>query len=259
MKDLNGFTLIELLISITILSFISLGLYQITTQSFQIQNSLEKEGDFYNSLRVALDLLGRDISHIYSPQAAALPGNIGKSQAPEIDNAGGMIPYVPLGTALPFWGEPINKTGVRPSRFNGEDNKLSFITNNHVRLYKDEATCVFTKIQYAFEEDRLLASEMTRLGYKSAKGLIKHENTDAFSEKEDSEKDTRYILLPNIKSMKIRYLDGEKDTWFNRWDTASMDHKNVFPTVIEVTLEVFFTHSENFFTVIQRFKPELPL
>jgi prepilin-type N-terminal cleavage/methylation domain-containing protein len=62
-----GFTLIEVLISIVILTFISLGIYQSTTETFHLREILSNEGDFYNSIRLSMNIMQRDISMIYSP------------------------------------------------------------------------------------------------------------------------------------------------------------------------------------------------
>ncbi|MEW6056748.1 MAG: type II secretion system protein GspJ [Bdellovibrionota bacterium] len=255
----SAFTLIELLIAMTILSFIALSVYQNTSQSFVLRENIEQEGDFYNAIRVTLDVLGRDISHIYSPKSEALPGNLGRSTQPQ--NANPVIQAInnnlePLAPATPYWGDALNQDGFRPSRFQGEAAKMSFVINSHMRLFKDSPESDFAKIAYALEDDPLAPRN------SPGKALVKRVDTTVFIEENsvNSETEIKYTLLTNIKSIEFKYLDGEKDTWFARWDTTGIDHKNIFPSVIEVNLEVFLPNStEHTFKVSQHYRPELVL
>ena len=257
----SGFTLIELLIAMTILAIISLGVYDITNSTFARRESIEQESDFYNSLRVGLDVLGRDITQIYTPQAGALPGTLGQSAQQATGPSGPNQPYnasgtanVPLGTPTDYWGEPINEQGVRPSRLQGEEFKVSFVSSSHMRIYRDAAESDFAKISYSLEEPK------TPDPLIKGKLLVKHEDPNAFGDDEKaSESEMRYVLVEGVKSVSFEYLDGEKDTWSKRWDTSGIDHKGIYPAVIKVTLEVYFRRSENTFTVVQQYRPELPL
>jgi prepilin-type N-terminal cleavage/methylation domain-containing protein len=268
MRKQAGFTLVEILIAMTILAFIAMAVYENTTQSFALRDSVEQEGDFYNSLRVSLDILGRDITHIYTPQAEALPGNVGKAPQPNQPGQPGQQPtgsFLPgqnssnvAGEALTFWGEPINAQGVRPSRLNGEETKLTFVIDSHVRLFRDSQESDFAKITYTLGDDKLPANGVNARG----KVLIKKEDPTVFDfqdEKKDSETEVSTVLLDNIKSLKFEYLDGEKDRWYTRWDTAGIDHKNVFPSVIQITVEVFLPNTDTTFKVVQQYRPELPI
>lgn len=267
-----GFTIIEMLIAMTILSFIALGVYEITTSTFSRRESIEQEGDFYNSIRVALDVVGRDVSQIYSPMPDALPGDLGKALRPpgasgqsgaslqQQQGAGayGAQNQMPLGQPTDFWGEPINKEGVRPSRFQGEETKLSFVSSSHMRIYKDSPESELSKITYSLEEPKV-----PEPGVKG-KVLVKFEDTDVFedeqrSKSKDEETAVSFSLLTGVKSLSFEYLDAEKDTWSKRWDTSGMDHKGVYPAVIKITIEVYMPNSENTFVVTQQWRPELPI
>jgi prepilin-type N-terminal cleavage/methylation domain-containing protein len=254
----RGFTLIELLISMTILTFISVFVYQTTSKSFELRDSLSTDGDFYNSIRIALDIFGRDVIHIYSPQMAALPGKLSQAEQPQnnfptpYSNDNNQEPTLDL-NVYPFWGAMVNKFGVRPTRFIGDENKISFITNSHMRLFRESHECEFAKITYELSEDKLAPKS-------AAKVFIKKENTDVFSlDRENKDTEIRYDLLTGVKALRFRYLDSQKDQWLTRWDSTSRDFNNRFPNMIEIELDVELPRSGNIFTVMQRFRPELPL
>jgi len=252
---MKGFTLLELLISIMILSFISLGVYQTTSSSFSLREDLEKDGDFYNSIRVALDIIGRDIAHMYSPQGSAFPGDIGKATI--IDPAKPnepkeRSPYTDV--IWPFWGGAINAMGVRPARFLGEATKMTFIANSNFRLFRDAPESDFIKVTYSYEEDTLAG--------RGTRALFRRTHTDVFTEREDSATEERYLLISRLKSLKFSFLDGEKDRWdmTPRWDTAEGLYKDVYPAMIRVEIEVFTPNSdENTFSISQLYRPELNL
>ena len=250
-----------MMIAMTILSFIALAIYQNTTQSFVLRDNVEQEGDFYNSIRIALDSVTRDINHMYSPQANALPEKMGKAEAtPPGQQA------VLFGSPTLFWGAPINKEGVRPSRFQGDATKITFITNNHVRLFRDAQESDFAAVTYTVDEDKFSPKEW------GAKALIKKEDFMAFEDSTratDPESQTTFTLLGAIKSIEFKFLDGEKDSWNSKWDTTGMDHRDIFPSVVQLTLEMLNPSAtaardttkapQNTLKVVQRFKPELPL
>lgn len=264
---MSGFTIIELMIAMTILAFISMGIYSATTETYRRRDQTEQEGDFYNSIRVALDVMGRDISAMYTPQGEALPGDLGKAPPPEQPgqapgqarrNQAGYGGYGGYGgggannALTDFWGEPINEHGVRPSRFQGDEKKISFISSSHMRLYRDSAESEIAKIRYTLEEPKVKDPLM------KGKVLVKHEDPAFYTEStRDSETEQSFALLENVKDITFEYLDGEKDSWSKRWDTASADHKDIPPSVIKVTLEIFMPASENTFTVVQQFRQEL--
>ena len=267
MKRQSGFTIIELMISLVILSFIALGIYNNTSQSFILRDNVEQDGDFYNSIRVSIDVLGRDVQQMYSPQTSALPGDIGQAGGPS--GASGAPGFVQgqqqqsFGTDSYYWSEPINANGVRASRFQGDATKISFIINSHMRLFRDTPESDFAKIMYTLEDEK------NPMPGQSGKVLVKYEDPVAFDEKDKSDQMARYELITNVKSLEFKYLDSEKDTWYNKWDTAEgVDHKGVFPAVIEINLEIFSPAAakqevsateKSAFKVIERFRPELPL
>src|SRR3954471_16711499 len=76
-RNTSGFTLLEVLISIFLLVVISLAIYNATTESYRLRDSLANEGDFYNGIRLSMSVLERDIALVYSP-TIMIPEDTGK-------------------------------------------------------------------------------------------------------------------------------------------------------------------------------------
>jgi hypothetical protein len=207
-----------------------------------------------------MEVLGRDLTQLYTPQAAALPGDLGK---PENQPQPGQPGYtgasaIPLGSPMQFWDEPINKYGVRPSRFQGESARMTFFSSSHTRIYRDSLESVFAKITYQLEDPK--GHDISEPVH--GKMLVKHEdpgNLFIDDERMSSDTEISYTLVEQVKDIHFEYLDGEKDKWETRWDTAGSDHKGVYPAVIKATVEIYVPTSDNTFIVIQQYRPELDL
>lgn len=262
MKREHGFTLLELMIAIIILTFISMGVYKTTASSFSLRENLSRDSDFYNDIRVALDVVGRDISHMYTPQSAAFPGTVGQTPPPPRQGEAAPQPTpnptlllsAAAGTLWTFWEPAINMSGVRPARFTGEATKITFVSNSNLRLFKDSPESDFLKVTYALEDDPN--------GEKGSKALVRHTSTDVFTERDDPEQETVYTMITRVKSLKFSFLDAEKDQWdiSPHWDTADGNYKDVFPGMIRLEVEVYTPQSsENTFVISQLYKPELNL
>jgi general secretion pathway protein J len=261
-KNDSGFTLIEVMISLVILCFISMGIYQATTEAYHLRDVLSTEGEFYNSIRMAMDVMQRDVAAIYSPTIGqptprANPSGVPTTQNPQQTQEMMALSSSDAGKTSAYWEPAVDKTGLRPSRFVGTDNKLTFITSSHTRIYKDSPESDFSKVSYELvhDEDSPAGSDLMT--------LVRTENTDTF---EDDDRHAlkyqrKFPLLHGIKSFKYRYW--RKDTsptgkWDNSWDTDKEDTKNVFPDIIEVKLEVVGREKLTYDGIYQ-FRPEVPL
>ncbi|MBC7692458.1 MAG: prepilin-type N-terminal cleavage/methylation domain-containing protein [Methylotenera sp.] len=253
-----GFTLIEVLIAITLLVVISLAIYQATTQTYKLRDTLMNEGDFHNGIRLSMAIMERDVSQIFSPtimlppkkpdKNAALPGQNAPLD-PELEQ----IVNSDLGRTTQFWLGMTDKTGVRASRFDGTANSMSFISLSHVRVYKESPESEITKVTYELRDDPTPDKK------ESTKMLVKIEDTNAFDD--ESKKTTYQRVLPllrGIRKMSFRYYRKEKQEWFTSFTNDKDDLRGKFPDMIEVSLEAIGP-SRMFFEGNFIFKPEIPL
>jgi prepilin-type N-terminal cleavage/methylation domain-containing protein len=247
-----GFTLIEVLISLAILTFISMSIYQGTTQTFRMRDVV-----IFNGIRLSMSVLERDLNMLFSPISfipapakRSNPGAIGGEQ-PSSRRSGGTNPndgdteeFDPnnadfqnsdLARTTDFWIGATNKAGVKMSRFTGEAEKVSFIAASHQRLYKDRQESEFIKVTYELREEK-----NEEFGIEGTKTLYKIIDTNVFDdvEKKDTSKKV-YPILPGVKKITFRYYRRQKKSWDRTFDNSKNDDlKNTYPDLVEVKLEV---------------------
>lgn len=244
-KHPDGFSLLEVIIALTILSFISIGIYTTTSSTFKLREDLTQEGDFLNAVRVTLGLMTRDLSVVYSPHImapepstptppAGSPGFDPRSLGDPPDAKDmALIMSSDFGRQTRFWAAAMDKSAIRPSRFQGTDEKLSFVTLSHVRIYKDAPETEFAKVSYELQRDT------QNKDHPDTMVLVKTEWPSAFAGEEDKDKTKRtYPLLHGIKKWKYGFRAKGKDTALRSWDSDGVDTKNVFPEAVELQFEV---------------------
>lgn len=255
-----GFTLLEVLISIAILVFISLFLYQVTTSTFNLRESLIEEGDFFSGIRLAMNVVERDVSQLYTPilMVPADPAASGLLSG-GILTQNQMASIVGDGkgqSASKFYLGVINSMGIRPVRFQGNDKSMSFVSVSNVRIYKESKESEFARIAYDLIDDKSPdAIPGTRI-------LRKAVNTSAFEDEEGSLNARNqlwkyYSLLPGLKEVVLRYYKHDKKQWLNTWDSENQDTKYLLPDLIEMKIKATAGDRLNFDGVFY-FRPEVP-
>jgi prepilin-type N-terminal cleavage/methylation domain-containing protein len=252
-----GFTLLEVLVAIFILTFISLGIFQATTQTYGLRQTLSEEGDFYNEIRLSMNIVQRDVTSLYSPiyvDPKYNPTPTASSSPPPFtqQTSNPANPVDPtLAQTYDYWEPAIDSMGVRPSRFVGTEKKISFVANSHVRVYKETPESEFSTITYD------LAKDDTN---PELQMLVKTESTDAFTlDPRHADPYIRtYALLHGIKKFAYRFYRKDKDEWGPKWDTDIDEFKNIYPDIVELTVEALGPH-KMLFDGRYLFKPELPL
>lgn len=253
-----GFTLIEVIIVLVILVFISLGIYQMTTETFKLRDSLSSEGEFTNSVRMAMDVIQRDIAAMFSPILSRPEPAPSSSPNPNKAQELQELAASDMGKTSAFWLGATDSTGLRASRFVGSSNKISFITTSHVRIYRDKPESDFAKITYE------LVPETDYKEYPDSSALLRIENPAAFDDDDRrAEKSAnRYLLLHGIKKLRFQFWRKDKDNglgkWEPSWDSDKEEFKEKYPDIVQVTLEVNgpdkLSHSG-----VYSFRPEVPL
>ncbi|MBI4924476.1 MAG: prepilin-type N-terminal cleavage/methylation domain-containing protein [Bdellovibrio sp.] len=259
-----GFTLMEVMISIFLLVVISIAVSQTVTNTYKIREIIMNEGDFYNSIRLSVGILDRDISMLYSPTILLKSNKTAPTQHANHPTPPSTNPQInsndqyemeevlasDLGLMSQFWTPAVHKSGLRPSRFIGAEQKLSFVSVSHIRIYKDSLESEFAKITYELKQDKEIEGAMV---------LVKGESTNVFEDDETKDKSWNYYpLLHGITKFKLRYFQKDKSEWLNSWDNEKEEFKEIYPDRIEVQLEVKGPTRLQF-EGVYHFKPEIPL
>lgn len=268
-RNSDGFTLIEVLIAFFILALISIAASRATTNAIRLRDILANEGSFFSAIRLTMDIMQRDISLIYSPTimvpkpAKSGTGATDLSQPPTQDDDGEVTatPGSPefqalmgdAGRTSEFWAPAVDKTGIRPARFQGDDKKMSFIAASHIRIYKDSPESDFAKITYELGSGRQKDDGIP------PGVLVKTESPNAFTDEEDKDgRKKTYNLVRGLKRLRFRYWNQKMERFENKWDSDHEDTKNRFPDYIEVFVEVVGPKQLSF-EGTYRFRPEVPV
>jgi prepilin-type N-terminal cleavage/methylation domain-containing protein len=263
-----GFTLIEVMITMAILAFISLGIFQAVTSSFKIRDELSQEADFYTGIRLAMGIMNKDISMIYSPtlllntqpqtSPSGTPQNPGGT--PQFDESQiAAATAADLSRSFTFWSAAADKSGLRPSRFVGTDSKMTFISATHFRVYKDSPESEFAKITYDVEPD----SEPPINGFKvpDSNILVKQTSANVFDNDDlrDRESTHKYTLIRGITSSKFSYYKWVDNSFtaYTSWDSDKEDFKWQIPDMVRIDIEIKGPTGLSY-TGFYEFKPELP-
>lgn len=253
-----GFTLIEVIIVLVILVFISLGIYQMTTETFKLRNSLANEGEFTNSVRMAMDVINRDVSGMFSPLLSRPDPAPSSSPNPQSAQDQAALAASDQGKTSEFWLGATDASGLRLSRFVGSSTKISFISVSHVRIYRDKPESDFAKIAYE------LVSDSDYKEFPGTSALLRIENPDAFDDDDRrSEKQAnRYLILHGIQKLRFQFWrkdkGGEQGKWEPNWDSEKEEFKDKYPDIVQVTIEVMGPDNLRH-TGTYKFKPEVPL
>jgi prepilin-type N-terminal cleavage/methylation domain-containing protein len=266
----RGFTLLEILIVMAILAFISMGIFTATGQTFKLREDLQTEGEFYNSIRIAMSIIDRDVTQMYSPlimiqngpQPApsvtpATGNNNSRTGAGQTPGQGQLTSdaAADLQTDGTYWAPAIDNTGLRPSHFQGTDTKFTFISAAHIRMYKDRPESDFVKVAYETKKDEHPSTEFK---LDDPEVLTKTENVDVFEN--DDFKDRKdgvvYPLLHGVSKVKIDYYNKRTEKWESSWDSEKVN--NNYPDIIRMQIEVHGPSNLSFVGTYY-FRPEMPL
>jgi prepilin-type N-terminal cleavage/methylation domain-containing protein len=271
----DAFTLVEVMIAIVLLVLISVAIYQATTQTFRYRSKIINEGDFYGGIRLSMGLMDRDIAALFSP-VNLNPKNFPDSTAPAKTAADPNNPNTPtqthatgstdpaqiqqladlekseIGQTTDYWLGATDLTAIRPSRFVGTENRISFVTASHMRIYKNSEECEFAKVVYELRDDK-----DSEIG-DGLKVLVKIEDPDVFDDGDKKGQAAKiYPLLSGVRRFTFRYYRRDKKARERTWDTDREDMKGLYPDLIELSLEVAGL-SKLSFKGIYMFKPETP-
>ncbi len=246
-NDRRGFTLLEVMIALFILVMIGTTTSKAVIDAARLKEVLKDETEFYGEFRTSVGFIERDLAQVFNPRWFLAPDHqkldfFGGSQT---RTTGQEDPIPKLGVdeivrrtrgtasqTFEFWGPVLDASGIRASRFQGKEDRFSFISASHARIYQMKKESIYSKIRY----------EVVRAGSNSgdkSSGLLvlnKVENTRPFELEEPREANyvQTYMILGNIKKIRFSYHKaGEKDGKPD-WDSETADPPGSFPASVEM-------------------------
>ena len=270
-----GFTLLEVMIATMILAVISLSVYQATTQTYRVRERLVQDGDFYNGIRLAMNVLDTDIMSLFSPIAFKNDPNLPTANA-QANAANARNSNSADGVSNDNTADNSVNAGNNRNRRNRtqaltpqDQEKLNLLKESDLGqlsnywMPANDLTAVrlsrFTgdenKLQFVTASHRRLykgspESEFSKVTYElredpnpdkiaGTKILMKIENPVFMDDRNFREKTEKsYSLLTGVKSIKFRYFRMDKRAWERKWDTSQDDMINRYPDLVEATVEV---------------------
>ncbi len=259
-RNERGFTLIEVMIALFILVIIGTATSKAVIDAARLKENLKDETEFSSEFRTSLALIERDLNQVFnprwflSPTAQALDPYAAPTPNSNNNETTSKMP-APLsatevnnklrGTAFQateYWGAVFDPSGIRPSRFKGDDHSMSFVSASHVRIYQQKKESIYSKIKYDLIKQPPNPNLNKEQNEKNAglSSLIKTENTRVFDL--DEPKEAPYIqyftLLNQIKTIKFKYYKLGEKTPVTSWDSEAADTKGQFPEMVEMELSL---------------------
>jgi prepilin-type N-terminal cleavage/methylation domain-containing protein len=248
---ISGFTLIEVMIALFILVIIGFATSKAVIDAAQLKENLKDDTEFSSEFRTSVSLIERDLNQVFNPrwflgpemqpidfQNAAPPVAPARINGPEVNR-------LLRGEAVrnsEYWGKVFDTTGIRPSRFQGDEKSMSFVSASHLRIYREKKESIYSKIRYELERMRENPNLTKEQNQKNAGlySLIKIENTRAFELEEPRESPyiQYFTILNQIKTLKFRYYKAGEKNPVNNWDSDTEEHQGAFPEMVEMELSL---------------------
>lgn len=204
----------EVLVSVTIFSFMMMGIYTIVDQGFKNKDLVTSEDKEILQVETALNRLGQDFSMIYSPLLMYPLEEKKKCKEGEDCDSQDDNPYAEnKREKFPL----TNKMGQLIPIVEGEDRGiLSFMIYNNKRKMAEAKQSNFAWVRYAVETIDNIATEEESEGEKSNKSqtaLVRYYYADNIYTNSHNrwDKIKKYVLLENVESIQFFFWSTKKE------------------------------------------------
>lgn len=254
----SGFTLIEIMIALVLMSFISIGVFTITTNNLETKDMVTNEDRAFFQSYGAFDRMSRDIEQLWSPYYYDAPK--GKKKSSSSRDSYDETPSNDFIVRESFKSSS-SKNHPVPD-FSMEDKSvLQFITSSHLRRIEGQKESQFAWIQYSLEN-----YEGENETYKGSQNLVRKViSQDIFKADLEWSKVKGQVLLKGIKDIKYNFWSQKQEKWIDDLRQFDVIRKSA-PHAIRLyikwvdsnaveqsTLKVFRPHWP-FFDVVEDYK-----
>jgi prepilin-type N-terminal cleavage/methylation domain-containing protein len=217
----KGFTLIEVLVAIAILSFISLGVFQILDDTISTQDSVTKEDKEFIYIQTGLRRLETDFERIFSPLFFDFPKITSKkeqesfSYSPESQS--------PYNNHDNFDG--VTNSGIPiPAIFFEKNKEIILFTRTNTRKYKNSKVTSFNWVRYRVESS-IEREGLERLTRQAV-------NADIYNNNIPWDKTPVYTIIDGLKKIEFFLWDPQK----NEWSDSVPDQGKYLGSMLKVKL-----------------------
>ncbi|OFZ20647.1 MAG: hypothetical protein A2202_03980 [Bdellovibrionales bacterium RIFOXYA1_FULL_36_14] len=208
----NGFTLLEIIISITILSFLMLGVYYLTENSTEGTARTTREDLAKMQIEAALNRIEQDFSRIYTPlYYKAIKGKKGE-QPTELESMTEEFPSFETNERFPAVtkdNQPI------PAIKSDSPADLLFLSAINQRKIQNAKESHFVWIKYMLR-DSLDENRNSNAPFELIRYYIP---SDIYAPDFDFEKIRPSVLLSNIKKLEFKFWNSSKKEFADDFKT----------------------------------------
>ncbi|MBE8221556.1 MAG: hypothetical protein HAW60_02385 [Bdellovibrionales bacterium] len=224
----KAFTLIETLIATTILAFLSISSSQSISQALHQKKKIQMRIDNNTKIQQSLNLIQRDINLIYN-----------YSDIPEAVNQLSQFSSWKKQILANRKLKPSEQSNViRPKiiplkflyKFQGSEERINFISASQARLFANQQLSKLQEVSYYVESCN-----------KENKGLCLWRRSSAIIDSNIESGGSAFSILPNVNSLKFRYIGGDEKTpeWKTEWKSSSeVNVLDQLPHAVEIILEI---------------------
>lgn len=148
-------------------------------------------------------------------------------------------------------GEDLSQAFLASDSFKGKEKKYQ------TGLKGDTEKIDFSTLSHSHYQWDAKDTEQATVGYflktneKGLNDLIRRESP-RLGEEIDQGGD-EYVLIENIKELRLEYFDSKKEEWVSEWDSESISTLNRLPLAVRISLKVVEVREDDFHEVIREY------
>lgn len=246
----NAFTLIEVILAISILSTLSVLSTQALSRALKARIKIQAEVDDVSGMRDAMRLMRTDLNLAFHHRDfEAEISTLLKKKSTQPGQQFGQQPGqfgAPVGNGFsgntgfnsnpndPDQNKRQTKRYDPSTQFDGETDKVNFVTLNNGRIMANLVQADFIEVGYSLKECKNLTTNKTsKCLYRRTQNILDEDVTTGGQE---------MVLLENLSEFKLRYIGEGKQEWASTWKSAATgideSTKNKFPDAVEISFTV---------------------
>ncbi len=209
----KGFSLIEIMVAITVMAFMTLGVYSLTDNAQRTRETIIPEDREYLQVYAAFARIKNDIEQLWSPLYFAStdqtpPSRPGSTPAPE-NQAPKNVPR--LGHLFP---KATVQNYLIPLIESENASTITFFTGSYMRRIQDQKAGRFAWIHYSLEAQEAREDEQENSSAATLYQLMrKLKATDPYTDEKDIEEAKGSVLMRGVKSLAFHFWDSQDKEW----------------------------------------------